>query len=431
MAARLIIAGIFLLPAIASSLFSAPLERSVSTSRQFVIYGTNVPLRGLVSDLAEQTKTHLLQILQQRDNWKTPIIINLQFPQANLPEIPPAELRFSQTGFGLKLQLDLTIADPDNVLFLRREVLRMVLLELIYRNQLDITPGTVLVQPPEWLLEGLLAMVSGQDKSPFVEAIVPVLNSNKIVGLKEFLLQNPANLDSPAKSLYRAYAFAFLQFLLEQPGGRSRLCSYVSNLSRASNDQLADLKGHFSALDAPDADAEWRSFVRKFTFTDNPFQLLTFAETNSKLDELLNIRIRNTTGSDKEMAWDDFLSRKPSPVQAAGLRMVSQNLTVLAASANPVMRPIVAEYQQIVQLLAHGKRGRLAQRLARLKSTRTKLVARMNDIDDYMNWFEATQLKDKSGAFSGYLKAAGESAEPKRHDALSVYLDAIEQQFQN
>ena len=54
----------------------------------------------------------------------------------------------------------------------------------------------------------------------------------------------------------------------------------------------------------------------------------------------------------------------------------------------------------------------------------------MNDIDDYMNWFEATQLNSKSGVFADYLKAAGESAEPKRHDALSVYLDAIEQQIQ-
>ena len=103
---------------------------------------------------------------------------------------------------------------------------------------------------------------------------------------------------------------------------------------------------------------------------------------------------------------------------------------VLAASANPVMRPIVVEYQEIAQLLARGKHKGVAERLARLKKTRSRLVARMNDIDDYMNWFEATQLNSKSGVFADYLKAAGESAEPKRHDALSVYLDAIEQQIQ-
>jgi len=50
-----------------------------------------------------------------------------------------------------------------------------------------------------------------------------------------------------------------------------------------------------------------------------------------------------------------------------------------------------------------------------------------------MNWFEATQPKTKSGAFAEYLKAAQEQneARPRRRDALSVYLDALEEQFQN
>ena len=126
---RWIFRAIFLLPLINNVLLSAPLERSVSTSRQFIIYGANVPLRGAVSDLAEQTKINLLGALQQRDQWKTPIVINLQFPQANVPEIPPAALYFSQTGAGLKLQLDLVTSDA-NAPAIQRELLRAILLEL-------------------------------------------------------------------------------------------------------------------------------------------------------------------------------------------------------------------------------------------------------------------------------------------------------------
>jgi hypothetical protein len=40
-------------------------------------------------------------------------------------------------------------------------------------------------------------------------------------------------------------------------------------------------------------------------------------------------------------------------------------------------------------------------------------------------------LNTRSGAFADYLKAAAESAQPKRRDALSVYLDAMEEQFQD
>ena len=57
----------------------------------------------------------------------------------------------------------------------------------------------------------------------------------------------------------------------------------------------------------------------------------------------------------------------------------------------------------------------------------------MTAMDDYMNWFEATQLRTSSGDFTHYLKAAEASEETERHrrDALSVYLDAVEAQFQN
>ena len=79
------------------TLQAASPERSVSPSHQFIIYGADKTLRGAVSELAEQTKANLLALLGQRDRWKTAIVINLQPEQANLPEIPPAELRLSQT----------------------------------------------------------------------------------------------------------------------------------------------------------------------------------------------------------------------------------------------------------------------------------------------------------------------------------------------
>jgi hypothetical protein len=50
-----------------------------------------------------------------------------------------------------------------------------------------------------------------------------------------------------------------------------------------------------------------------------------------------------------------------------------------------------------------------------------------------MNWFEATQSRGSSGAFTDYLKAAALASEPeqRRRDPISVYLDVLETQFQN
>ena len=62
---------------------AAAAERSISTSRQFVVYGADVRLRGAVCDLAEQTKRNLLSLLGQRDEWRIPFVINAELPQAN------------------------------------------------------------------------------------------------------------------------------------------------------------------------------------------------------------------------------------------------------------------------------------------------------------------------------------------------------------
>ncbi len=410
------------------AMLAAPPERSVSPSRQFIVYGADAKLRGAVSDLAEATKANLLALLQTPDGWRTPIVVNLQLAQANLPEIAPAALHFSQTGFGLKLQLDLTVASTFDASLVERELLRAILLEMIYRKQPDLAPGTAYVGPPDWLLDGVLALTPGRDRGPLVEA---VLLSDKIVPLEEFLRQRPALLDSPARLLYRAYSLALVQLTVEGADGRSRLARYIDNLSRASNDPFADLKAQFPIL-GDDAEKTWRSSVAELNAAQN-YQLLTFIETERRLDELLRGKTSKVGPPTDAIQLEDLWHRKISVVERPALNRLNHNLLLLAARANPVMRPIVREYQQIAELVAAGKRKGLAKRFARLKKTRAEIVARMNDVDDYMNWFEATQSKTMSGVFVDYLKAVGEPQmpAPRRRDALSVYLDAIEEQFQN
>ena len=141
--------------------YQAQSEHSTSPSRQFVIYGADAKVRGAISGLAEQTKTNLLGLLRQRDDWKTPVVVNLQSQQSNLPELPAADLRFSQTGFGIKLQIDLTISKSVDVSLVERELLRAILLEMVYRNQSHITAGAVLVEPPDWLIDGSPSLLRG------------------------------------------------------------------------------------------------------------------------------------------------------------------------------------------------------------------------------------------------------------------------------
>ena len=403
---------------------------SVSPSRQFVIYGADAALRGTISELAEQTKSNLLSLLRQRDEWKTAVIINLQPQQANLPEIPPTDLRVSQTGFGAKLQLDLTVCQNLDGSLIERQLLRGILLEMIYRNEGDLAPGATLVEPPDWLVEGALALTPGRER----EVVVAALSAtDKGKSLEEFLGQRFDLLDSAGRMLYRAYSIALVQLLLDE-GGRARLAQYIANLSHASNDPVADLKARFPQL-REDLETKWRSTVARLG-KHQTYQLLTFAESDRRLDELLQIKISDGSRNreqPKTVDLSELARRKASRDEKAAVNQLSKALLLLIGTAHPVLRPVAREYQQIAALLARGKRRGIAKRLSHLDGTRKELAARIGEIDDYMNWFEATQMERESGVFNDYLKAASQSevSAPRRRDPLSVYLDALADHFEN
>jgi hypothetical protein len=404
---------------------------SVSPSRQFIIYGADTSLRGAISKVAEQTKANLLALLQQRDGWKTAVVINLQAQQANLPEMSPADLRVSQTGFGVKLQLDLTVGQNIDGSLIERQLLRAILLEMIYRDEGNLVPGTALIEPPDWVLEGVLASTPGRER----EALMQTLSTtDKGKSLEEFLGQGFDLLDSAGRMLYRAYSVALVQLLLDEGGGPARLARYIANLSHASNDPVADLKASFPKL-REDLEKKWRSTVARLR-EHQTYQLLTFAESERSLDELLQIKISDglrNPGKQKPLNLSELARRKASPDEKAAVNKMSQALLLLVGTAHPVMRPVAREYQQIAALLARGRRRGIVKRLSHLEVTREELVARMGDIDDYMNWFEATQMERQSGAFNDYLKAANESqvSAPRRRDPLSVYLDTLADHFEN
>ncbi len=409
-------------------IYGAQTEHSTSPSRQFIVFGADSVLRGAVSDAAERAKTDLLALLRQRDNWTVPIVLNLQPQQANLPELAAAELRFSQTGFGLKLQLDVTFSQDLDVSLVERELLRAILLEMIYRKRPQLAAGTTFIEPPDWLIDGTLALAPGHDRGQLVEALTATENTPT---LEKFLQQRPAMLDSAGRVLYRAYSLALVQMLLEPKDGAARLAQYIGRLSDASNDPLADLKAQFPLLRS-DAEETWQSSLHQLR-NFQAYQLLTFAESEQRLGELLQMKASEANRPPKLTSVAELAKRKPSANEKMTLNDLGHELLVFVVQANPVLRPIAREYGEIAALLARGKRRGIVKRLSRLETTHKQLASRMSDIDDYMNWFEATQMKNGSGNFTDYLKAIDQSqlSISKRRDPLTVYVDALEDQLEN
>jgi hypothetical protein len=341
-------------------------------------------------------------------------------------------LNFSQTGFGLKLQLDLNVGGELSAPAVERELLRAVLLEMMYRGEPDTPAGTPYVEPPEWLVEGTLALVSEGDAAAMAERLSTVISSGNVVPLEQFLRQTPVLLESPSRALYRAYAAAFVSMLARSAESRDSLGRFLTSLPHATNDPLADLQRHFPALIAGEkAQANWETNLKRLATSDR-YRLMTCEETERQLAELLRIELTPAGKPAAKYALEEFPQFIRDPGLPVALRVLNERLLILAGRAHTLYQPIIREYQEIARLLERRKTKRVPQRLAEARGTREQLSRRMSAIGDYMNWFEATQARTASGAFREYLKAAEFAAQRplrRRRDPISVYLDAMEAQF--
>jgi hypothetical protein len=104
----------------------------------------------------------------------------------------------------------------------------------------------------------------------------------------------------------------------------------------------------------------------------------------------------------------------------------------LAMRAHPLYRPVVSEYLSLVKALGAGKREKEAAAvLKNLASLRLKLERDMRDVEDYVDWAEATQTEGFSGKFDEYLRAAATAAKPPppRRDPVSRYMNLMESEY--
>ncbi|HEY2802111.1 MAG TPA: hypothetical protein VGI85_16090 [Chthoniobacterales bacterium] len=402
--------------------------RSSSASRQFIVYGDDIRLRGAVCDLAETTKANLLRLLRLPDHWKTPLLINLEYPQTNLPEVPASHFDFSQTGYGLKLQLNLLVIPDLNGPEVQRELLRAILIEMIYRSRPSVAVGTRYAAPPDWLIDGVFQSMPGRNPDEAAQLLQTVVASDRITPLNEIVRQRRDLLEAPLRAIHDAYSMALLRLLVEGPNGRHKLAQYIADLPDAPNDPLADLQAHFPSTLGHSPAKWWSLSVARLSVIDR-YEILSAAGTAQRLDRLLRFSIPRRDGTTREYSLAEFAAYLKLPASRPVLRDLSEQMLLLATRSHPSYHAIVQEYYQLMGKLARGGTHRVARQLARLASKRTVVEKQERSIEDYMNWYEGTQLEIMSGAFSDVLKSSGDAEElPRRRDSISVYLDSVEEQ---
>ncbi len=401
-------------------------QRSISGSKQFFVYSADVPLRSQVAGFADELRSAAFHQLGLNQLPGNPIVITLD-RAAPSDTRPPVDFSLVQVEGGFKVQIDVRIGEKPEEVNLQKQILRALFLELAYRDHpADVRGGEAHIEPPWWLVEGTLQILRKRDAGVDSDLFKRIIDTNKLPPIETFLgAPHHESEGSTVLAIDQACAMCLVQSLLDQPSGHENLTRFIQHLASSKGDPVADLVRDFPSLnDGQGIQKWWTLNLARFSAADR-FQGLSLEESDAQLQALLQFEIPLGKGTEKKtFSIADFDSYLKLPGSKAALQSVSGNLLALSTQANPLYRGIIADYQETASLLLKGKTHGLKDRLSRSGRYREALMRRLSEVEDYMNWFEATQTDTRSQAFDGYLKAANELSEPLKHDdPISKYLD--------
>lgn len=423
------------LPVLALAWGSVPLEaaalqRSISSSGQFVIYFSDATVRAELARASEDVKEKWRRTLHLKDEWKAPIIIQVADRR---PRNAPRLLTrlYESDGGAYKVQIDIYDVTVTKDRSLQREILRALCLEYSYRGHAALA-GRPVIQPPNWLIDGLAEdLLANEDGIP-AGLYEMLIKSGPPPQLGAFLKMDPDRLDAISRTIYAAQAMGLLRALLSLPGGADGLTAYLSALPEGNSSDAKRLTSAFPefAEDETKLSKLWTLSLAGASATDRVMPL-SMLETRRRLSLLLEI---STPRDPKKPELGMVTGVEALPILARAesgryvMKQKSEDFLRLELRAHPIMRPIIEEYGKITNLLVAKPRKNVEKRLRMNAELHAAVEERSEAIEDYVNWFEATQPGTPSHKFDEAIAIQKVPGLPQRNDAISRQLDRLESQ---
>ena len=409
-----------------------PAARSVSRYRQFVIYCPNDVLRRQAASLVEEVKTDVLELLGESDGrWKIPVVISLT-PPAGRPR-PPVILQMIATPEGAKIEIDAEIGSDLAAVNLRKQIVRALLLEFAYRDRATVRGGEEYLEAPWWLIDGAIEIFRRRDIGVDSDLFRRLVENNKMPPIEQFLGLRAGGLGTTAEAIDSACAMGLVQLLIQQPNGRANLARLVRHWPDTGREPMAALAKDFPGLSDGGASLQkwWTLNLAHFAAADR-YRGLSLEETDRQISALLEVElVTDKKGTKKKFAIGEYATFMKLPGAQAAMTARKKSVIALAVQASALLRPVLSDYDEIFTYLARGKTPRFTERLEELERYRATVLHRMDQIADYLNWYEATQFGTRTHAFDSYLKAANELSrnEARRSEPIARYLDLLEKEF--
>jgi hypothetical protein len=402
-----------------------PLQRSVSSSGQFIAYDSDKLQRSRSAMVAESIKEEWLKRIHLHDDWKHPIIIYTQSDPRG--RHAPVETRVLESdGGAMKVQIDVNERGAFESAEFEQEILRALMIEYMHREA-PVIAGKAVAEPPEWLVQGVWEDIRIDRDGVPAGLYENLIASSGVPKLDAFLKQQMGWMDGTSRAIYRAQAQGLLHALVDSPDGTKHLAEYLQALPAggAANQQL--LMQKFSDMaDSKDLPKRW-ALALAHASAANRVDALGVTASDKKLGEALDVTAP-VDPKKKDVPPARGADAFPAMAKSTGGRYImerkEEELMRLEFRSHPLLRPVVEEYRKIAGTLARKPKKNLANRITKNNELRTAIVKHSGEIEDYLNWFEAVKLNTESGEFREMLTDPDER--PARRDELTRTLDGVE-----
>ncbi len=451
-------------------------ERSESSSGQFVVYGKPWHVRGHFCVLAEEVKTEFLRLLRRRDTRGYPITIVLEPTVGGVASKRPVRSRVSRVEDTFRFHIFVELGDELTMDQVREELIHVLLFEKIVRSADFVKGKRSTLNIPEWLRIGMAGAIKFRKEISKRDSLfASIFESGRMLKIDQILKGRPVDATSVTRALYDASACGLVLTLLDQHNGPERVEALMRDLLVIDGTDFALLKKHFPDLeDSNNSLEKWWALQVATLAEPTVLDVLNVPETEAALQRALLVSVIEDVpagddgkkkkkdrkrffnfGKKKDGEEEPRIGAAEGAAEAGGQWFVTYDLTEfehfvkhkqikrmiencemklmqLSYRAFPLYRPLIKEYQDIIQKLAKGRKRGIADRLTELADLRVEMLKTAQDAEDYLHWWEATQTSHESGAFEEYQKLVKELRQRKkkqRDDALSKYLDGLAKEW--
>ncbi|MEO7933959.1 MAG: hypothetical protein ABIT76_12460 [Chthoniobacterales bacterium] len=420
-----------------AALLTSPLlavsNRSTSGSQQFTVTCADRSLRQNLAGAFDDVRRGLFTELGIQLGAPTQIDVNITPRKIVEYNASTWNMRWLDAPNGARVQLDILVDDDMREQRLQEHIVSALLLTIKYRDNPPVG-GQMYSEAPAWLVEGLSEKIRLQTREPDAALYRGLLNGKSVPDLVSWMKVDPAKLDTTSLGIYRAYACSLLNYFLDEPGGNKKLTEFLQKAPTDSSGAIDWLAKAFPNMGAGGKNLPkwWSLSLAKLSSSDR-YMAWSGQATNDALEKMLVVNF-SQNGEAKKFTLDEYQDFLKLPESRPALAMLGNDLARLSIHAHPLFRPVVSGYQDVLDRMQRGKLKNLAGKLDELQQLRAQLHQRLQDVSDYLTWFEATQAAQQGpGEFDGYFRLMQtlHAARPPSREPIGRYLDAMEAELKN